>query len=103
MYEVQFSDSSYGFRQNRSAHQAIRKCQQYIQEGYNYAVDMDLEKYFDTINHSKLIEILSKTIKYGRVISFIHKYLREGVVIGGTFEETIEGVMQGMQMTDDLL
>jgi len=95
MYEVQFSDSSYGFRPNRSAHQAIRKCQQYIQEGYNYAVDMDLEKYFDTINHSKLIEILSKIIKDGRVISLIHKYLRAGVVIGGTFEETIEGVMQG--------
>lgn len=95
MYEVQFSDSSYGFRPNRSAHQAIRKCQQYIQEGYNYAVDMDLEKYFDTIDHSKLIEILSRTIKDGRVISLIHKYLRAGVVIGGTFEETIEGVMQG--------
>jgi len=95
MYEVQFTDSSYGFRPNRSAHQAIRKCQQYIQEGYNYAVDMDLEKYFDTINHSKLIEILSKIIKDGRVISLIHKYLRAGVVIGGTFEETIEGVMQG--------
>ena len=54
MYEVQFSDNSYGFRPNRSAHQAIRKCQQYIQEGYNYAVDMDLEKYFDTINHSHI-------------------------------------------------
>jgi RNA-directed DNA polymerase len=56
---------------------------------------MDLEKYFDTIDHSKLIEILSRTIKDGRVISLIHKYLRAGVVIGGTFEETIEGVMQG--------
>jgi len=95
MYEIQFSDNSYGFRPKRSAHQAIRKCQQYIQEGYNYAVDMDLEKYFDTINHSKLIEILSKTIKDGRVISLIHKYLRAGVIIGGTFKETIEGVMQG--------
>ena len=95
MYEIQFSDSSYGFRPKRSAHQAIRKCQQYIQDGYYYAVDMDLEKYFDTINHSKLIEILSRTIKDGRVISLIHKYLRAGVVIGCTFEETIEGVMQG--------
>lgn len=95
IYEVQFSDNSYRFRPKRSAHQAIRKCQQYIQEGYNYAVDIDLEKYFDTINHSKLIEILSKTIKDGRVISLIHKYLRAGVVIEGTFEETIEGVMQG--------
>jgi len=95
MYEVQFSDSSYGFRPNRSAHQAIRKCQQYIQEGHIYAVDMDLEKYFDTINHSKLIEILSRTIKDGRLISLIHKYLRAGVVIGCNYEETFEGVMQG--------
>lgn len=95
MYEGQFSDNSYGFRPKRSAHQAIRKCQQYTQEGYTYAVDMDLEKYFDTINHSKLIEILSRTIKDGRVISLIHKYLRAGVVIGYSYEETIEGVMQG--------
>jgi len=95
MYEVQFSENSYGFRPNRSAHQAIRKCQEYIQEGYTYAVDMDLERYFDTLNHSKLIEILSRTIKDGRVISLIHKYLRAGVVIGYSYEETIEGVMQG--------
>jgi RNA-directed DNA polymerase len=53
IYEVQFSDNSYGFRPKRSAHQAIRKCQQYVQEGYIYAVDMDLEKYFDTINHKQ--------------------------------------------------
>ena len=95
MYEVQFSDNSYGFRPKRSAHQAISKCQQYIQEGYIYAVDMDLEKYFDTINHSKLIEILSRTVKDGRVISLIHKYLRAGVVVAHSYEETIEGVMQG--------
>ena len=95
MYEVQFSDNSYGFRPKRSAHQAISKCQQYIQEGYIYAVDMDLERYFDTVNHSKLMEILSRTIKDGRVMSLIHKYLRAGVVIGRTYEETIEGVMQG--------
>lgn len=95
IYETKFSDSSYGFRPGRSAHQAIGKCQQYIQDGYIYAVDMDLEKYFDTINHSKLIEILSRTIKDGRVISLIHKYLRAGVVIGHSYEETLEGVMQG--------
>ena len=95
MYEGQFSDNSYGFRPKRSAHQAMDKCQQYIQEGYTYAVDMDLEKYFDTINHSKLIEILSRTIRDGRVISLIHKYLRAGIVIGYSYEETIEGVMQG--------
>ena len=95
MYEEQFSDNSYGFRPKQSAHQAIRKCQQYIQEGYIYAVDMDLEKYFDTINHSKLIEILSRTVKDGRLISLIHKYLRAGVVIGCNYEKTFERVMQG--------
>ena len=95
IYEGQFSDNSYGFRPKRSAHQAMVKCRKYIQEGYTCAVDMDLEKYFDTINHSKLIEILSRTIKDGRVISIIHKYLRAGVVMGHSYEETIEGVMQG--------
>ena len=58
MYEKQFSDNSYGFRPRRSAHDAIRKCQQDIDEGYKYVVDMDLEKYFDTVNQSKLIEVL---------------------------------------------
>uniref|UniRef100_UPI002594EB78 reverse transcriptase domain-containing protein n=1 Tax=uncultured Brevibacillus sp. TaxID=169970 RepID=UPI002594EB78 len=81
IYEQQFSDNSFGFRPKRSAHQAIRRSQQYIQEGYRYVVDMDLEKYFDTVNQSKLIEVLSRTIKDGRVISLIHKYLRAGVVV----------------------
>jgi group II intron reverse transcriptase/maturase len=62
IYEQQFSDNSFGFRPKRSAHQAIRRSQQYIQEGYRYVVDMDLEKYFDTVNQSKLIEVLSRTI-----------------------------------------
>ena len=94
-FEPQFSDHSYGFRPNRSAHNALQKCQQYITEGYNYAVDIDLERFFDTVQHSKLIEILSRTIKDGRVISLIHKYLNAGVLQGGRLEETIEGVPQG--------
>ncbi|SEP22984.1 group II intron reverse transcriptase/maturase [Paenibacillus sophorae] len=95
IYEQQFSDNSYGFRPKRSAHQAIRRSQQYIQEGYRYVVDMDLEKYFDSVNQSKLIEVLSRTIKDGRVISLIHKYLRAGVVVKHEFEETEIGVPQG--------
>jgi group II intron reverse transcriptase/maturase len=59
IYEPQFSDSSYGFRPKRSAHQALRKCQDYITQGYIYVVDLDLERFFDTVNHSKLIEVLS--------------------------------------------
>ena len=94
-YEKQFSDNSYGFRPGRSAHHAIRKCQNNIDEGYNYVVDMDLEKFFDTVNQSKLVEVLSRTIKDGRVISLIHKYLRAGVVVRHKFEETEVGVPQG--------
>ncbi len=95
IFEKQFSDNSYGFRPGRSAHDAIRRCQKNIDEGYMYVVDMDLEKYFDTVNQSKLVEVLSRTIKDGRVISLIHKYLRAGVVVRHTFEETEIGVPQG--------
>lgn len=95
IFEKQFSDNSYGFRPKRSAHDAIRRCQKNADEGYNYVVDMDLEKYFDTVNQSKLVEVLSRTIKDGRVISLIHKYLRAGVVVSHTFEETEIGVPQG--------
>lgn len=95
IYEPQFSDHSYGFRPKRSAHDAIRACQRNIRDGYKYVVDMDLEKFFDTVNQSKLIETLSRSIKDGRVISFIHKYLKAGVVVCGRFEETELGVPQG--------
>jgi group II intron reverse transcriptase/maturase len=95
IYEKQFSDTSYGFRPRRSAHQALRTCQKDITEGYIWSVDMDLEKFFDTVNHSKLIEVLSRTIKDGRVISLIHKYLNAGVVVRNKFEQTLVGVPQG--------
>ena len=95
IYERQFSVHSYGFRPKRNAHQALQQCQRYITKGYTYAVDMDLEKFFDTVNQSKLIEVLSRTIKDGRVISLIHKYLKAGVVVANKFEPTTEGVPQG--------
>jgi group II intron reverse transcriptase/maturase len=95
IYEKQFSDNSFGFRPRRSAHDALKRCRTNITEGYKYVVDMDLEKYFDTVNQSKLIQILSETIKDGRVISLIHKFLRAGVMVGGLFEDSPEGVPQG--------
>ncbi len=95
IYEPLFSDYSYGFIPKRSAHGALKQCQKYISEGYKYCVDMDLEKFFDKVSHSKLIEVLSKTIKDGRVISLIHKYLNAGVVEKGVFAETEIGVPQG--------
>lgn len=95
IFEEQFSNNSYGFRPKRSAHDALKRCQNNITEGYRYVVDMDLEKYFDTVNQSKLIQILSETIKDGRVISLIHKFLRAGVMVGGMFEDSPKGVPQG--------
>ncbi len=95
IYEPEFSDHNYGFRPKRSAHQALQKCQDNITQGYGYAVDLDLERFFDTVKHSKLIEVLSRKVKDGRVVSLIHKYLNAGVMNDSKFEETYEGVPQG--------
>ncbi len=95
LYEREFSDTSYGFRPKRSCHDALKQSQTIITSGYRYAVDLDLEKFFDTVNHSRLIEILSKRIKDGRVISLIHKYLLAGVRIENKFEHNFSGVPQG--------
>jgi Retron-type reverse transcriptase len=95
IYECQFSDNSFGFRPKRSQQDALRRCKEYVDEGYVYVVSMDLEKFFDIVNHSKLIEILSRSIKDGKVISLIHKYLNAGIAGKGFFERTEEGVPQG--------
>ena len=95
LFEPQFSENSYGFRPGRGQHDALKACKRNVEEGYVYVVSIDLEKFFDTVNHSKLIEILSRTIKDRRVISLIHKYLNAGVAQNGYFEKTEEGVPQG--------
>lgn len=95
LYEPQFSDNSFGFRPHRSAHDALHRVQEYADQGYRYCIGLDLEKFFDRVNHSKLIEVLSRTVKDGRVVSLIHKYLNAGVVVSHKYEETNEGVPQG--------
>jgi RNA-directed DNA polymerase len=95
IYEEQFSENSYGFRPNRNAHQAVKKCKEYIEAGYKWTVDIDLAKYFDTVNHDKLMRLLSETIKDGRVLSLIRKYLQSGVMTNGVVTETGEGTPQG--------
>lgn len=95
IYERKFSKTSYGFRPNKSAKEAVLKCKEYIDTGYKWTVDIDLAKYFDTVNHDKLMRLLSETIKDGRVLSLIRKYLRSGVMINGTVEETEIGCPQG--------
>jgi len=95
LFEPQVSENSYGFRQGRGQHDALKTCKKNVEEGYVYLVSMDLERFFDTVNHSKLIEVLSRTIRDGRVISLIHKYLNAGVASNGLFEKTEEGIPQG--------
>lgn len=100
IYEPMFSDNSFGFRPNRGAHSALRRCQDYITQGYLYVVELDLERFFDTVNHSKLIEVLSKVIKDGRVVSLIHKYLNAGVMKDGRVESTKEGRMNSINLSE---
>ena len=95
IYEPKFVETSYGFRPRRSAHDALRKSLEYLKAGNEWAVDMDLEKFFDTVNQSKLMEILAREIKDGRVLSLIHRYLRAGAIECGRFEDTKIGVPQG--------
>ena len=95
IFEEKFSDNSYGFRPNRSAHQAILKCKEYMDKGYKWAVDIDLEKYFDTVNHDKLIGLVYKEVKDVRVIALIRKYLQAGVMERGILNTSQKGVPQG--------
>ncbi len=95
IYEPHFSNSSFGFRPRRGAHQALRSVQQYVESGCSYCVDLDLERFFDTVNHSYMMELLSRRIKDRRLLSLIHKYLRAGVVVGGKFERSEQGTPQG--------
>jgi len=73
---LSFKDNSYGFRPNRNAHQAIEKARQYINEGYTWVVDIDLEKYFDTVNHDKLMALVAREVKDKRVLKLIRAYLK---------------------------
>ena len=99
IYDPAFSPCSFGFRPRRSAHQALFQAQSIIDSGYHYAVDIDLEKFFDTVNQSRLIELLSRRIKDCRVISLIHQYLRAGVHVGTNYELSESGVPQGSPLS----
>jgi RNA-directed DNA polymerase len=95
IFDPEFSDFSYGFRPGRSAHDAVYKVRDYIKEGYRIAVDMDLSKFFDTVNHDVLMHRVARKIKDKRVLKLIGKYLRAGVVINGRRQVTRKGVPQG--------
>lgn len=95
IYERIFHRNSYGFRPEKSAQQAVLKAVEYMNDGYNWVVDIDLEKFFDTVDHNKLISILNKEIKDGKVLSLIRKFLVSGVMVGEHMEETEIGTPQG--------
>ena len=95
IYEQQFSETSYGFRPYRSCEMAITKLLEYFNEGYTWVVDIDLQKFFDTVCHDKLISIIMKTIHDGELVSLIRKYLVSGVMENGVVSPTKVGTPQG--------
>ncbi len=95
MFEAVFSPHSYGFRPGRSAHQAVQRSQEYIQEGYEWVVDIDLEKFFDRVNHDMLMARVTRVVKDKRVLKLIRAYLNSGVMVNGVVVETEEGTPQG--------
>jgi len=95
VYDPTFSEHSYGFRPNRSAHEAVRKAKGYIKDGYRWVVDMDLEKFFDKVNHDRLMSTLARRIKDKPLLKLIRKYLQAGVMINGVVSSAEEGTPQG--------
>ena len=95
IYENYFSEYSYGFRPNRDCHKAMNKALKYINEGYTFIIDVDIEKYFDTVNHDKLISILRERMNDSQTLHLIRSFLKAGVMENGLVSPSIEGVPQG--------
>ena len=95
IYEEQFHDHSYGFRPNRCAQQAVLKALDMMNDGNAWIVDIDLEKFFDTVNHDKLMTLIGKTIKDGDVISIVRKFLVSGIMVDDEYEDAVVGTPQG--------
>ena len=95
IFERKFSPYSYGFRPGRSAHDAIGQAQEYTQEGYEWVVDIDLEKFFDRVNHDMLMARVAREVKDKRVLKLIRAYLNSGVMVNGVVVDTEEGTPQG--------
>jgi RNA-directed DNA polymerase len=99
IFEPTFSENSYGFRPGRSAHDAVRAAQNYIQEGYTWSVDIDLERFFDTVNHDRLMARMKETVKDKKVLRLVNKYLKAGVMANGVVMETVSGTPQGSPLS----
>lgn len=95
IYEPKFSESSYGFRPNRCCEMAILKALEFMNDGYQWVVDIDLEKFFDNVNHDKLISLIMKDVKCGEIVSLINKFLKSGIMIDDEYKESVIGTPQG--------
>ena len=95
IYEQEFSNSSFGFRPNRSAHQAVKRAQEFVKSGHRFVIDIDLEKFFDRVNHDILMSRLARRIKDKRLLKIIRGFLQAGIMEGGVCVERLEGTPQG--------
>ena len=95
IFEPYFSEYSYGFRLNRCCQMAIIKALEYFNDGYDWIVDIDLEKFFDNVPHDRLLRMVSDVVKDGNVVSLVNKFLKAGVMIQGNYEDTVIGTQQG--------
>jgi RNA-directed DNA polymerase len=99
-WDPTFSERSYGFRPGRSAHQAVTQAQAYLREGYSWVVDVDLERFFDRVNHDVLLSRVRARVRDRRVVKLIHRFLKAGVfTLEGVVEPTVEGTPQGSPLS----
>lgn len=99
VYEEQFDKNSFGFRPGKNAHQAVLTAKEYINAGYDWIIELDLEKFFDKVNHQKLMALLSNTVKDKRTLKLIHAYFRSGIMEGGMVSQRTEGTPQGSPLS----
>jgi RNA-directed DNA polymerase len=98
-WDPTFSDHSYGFRPGRSAHQAVAQAQKYVSEGFRFVIDIDLEKFFDRVNHDRLMARIAERVNDKRMLKLIRAFLTAGVMEGGLVKVTDEGTPQGGPLT----
>jgi group II intron reverse transcriptase/maturase len=94
-FEPTFSEHSYGFRPGRSAHEAVKAAQEHVEAGYKWVVDIDMERFFDTVNHDRLMARMKAAVKDKRVLRLVNAYLKAGVIVNGVVVEMREGTPQG--------
>ncbi|MFM2385246.1 MAG: hypothetical protein RL660_3 [Bacteroidota bacterium] len=99
MWEPKFHDCSFGFRPNRNAHQAVQKAKSYIEIGHTYIVELDLEHFFDKVNHDYLMSLLAKSIEDKRLLKLLRAYLTVGILEGGLTSPRSEGTPQGSPLS----